>query len=99
MRDIRAINPALVAELFDGEREKFLIDLEAEINLSALDVFSLGRCLPFVCWLSSYFDSSICFTRLTMAGSISYKPFTIFSMPGPSIGSISSFAFSASARS
>jgi hypothetical protein len=47
VRDIRAINPALVAELFDGEREKFLIDLEAEINPSALDVFSLGRCLPF----------------------------------------------------
>jgi hypothetical protein len=46
----------------------------------------------------SYFDSSNCLTRFTMAGSISYKPFTIFSMPGPSIGSISSFAFSASAR-
>ena len=35
VRDIRAINPALVAELFDGERQQFLIDLEAEINLSA----------------------------------------------------------------
>ena len=34
-RDIRAINPALVAELFDGERQQFLIDLEAEVNLSA----------------------------------------------------------------
>ena len=44
------------------------------------------------------FDSSICFTRLTTAGSISYNPFTIFSMPAPSIGSISSLAFSASAR-
>jgi len=47
---------------------------------------------------ASYFDSSICFTRFTTAGSISYNPFTIFSMPGPSIGSISSFDFSASAR-
>ena len=45
VRDIRAINPALVAELFDGERQQFLIDLEAEVNLSALDVF-LGKCLP-----------------------------------------------------
>ena len=35
VRDIPAINPALVAELFDGERQQFLIDLEAEINLSA----------------------------------------------------------------
>ena len=45
VRDIRAINPALVAELFDGERQQFLIDFEAEVNLSALDVF-LGKCLP-----------------------------------------------------
>ena len=45
MRDIGAINAALVAELFDGKREHFLIDLEAEVNLSALDVF-LGKCLP-----------------------------------------------------
>jgi hypothetical protein len=36
VRDTRAINPALVAELFDGEREQFFIDLEAEVNLSAL---------------------------------------------------------------
>jgi len=35
VRDIPAINPALVAELFDGEWEQFLIDLEAEVNLSA----------------------------------------------------------------
>ena len=46
----------------------------------------------------SYFESSTCLTRFTMAGSISYKPFTIFSMPGPSTGSISSFALSASTR-
>jgi len=45
VRDIGAINPALVAELFDVKREHFLIDLEAEVNLSALDVF-LGKCLP-----------------------------------------------------
>ena len=32
VRDIRAINPALVAELFDGERQQLLIDLEAEVN-------------------------------------------------------------------
>jgi hypothetical protein len=25
----------MVAELFDGERQQFLIDLEAEVNLSA----------------------------------------------------------------
>src|SRR6266542_1756481 len=35
VRDIRAVNPALVAELFDGERQQFLIDLEAEVNPSA----------------------------------------------------------------
>ena len=35
MRNVGAINPALVAELFDGEWEQFLIDLEAEVNLSA----------------------------------------------------------------
>jgi hypothetical protein len=48
VRDIRAINPALVTELFDGEREQFLIDLEAEVNLSALDIFfrpMFARCL------------------------------------------------------
>jgi hypothetical protein len=47
MRDIQAINPALVAELFDGEREQFLINLEAEVNLSALDVF-FGQMLTLV---------------------------------------------------
>jgi hypothetical protein len=30
---------ALVAEPFDGELHRFLIDLEAEVNLCALDVF------------------------------------------------------------
>ena len=45
VRNIRAINPTLVAELFDGERQQFLIDLEAEVNLSALDVF-FGQILP-----------------------------------------------------
>src|SRR5207247_8168572 len=39
VRNIRAVNPALVAELFDGERQQFLVNLEAEVNLSALDVF------------------------------------------------------------
>jgi hypothetical protein len=36
---------ALLAQRFDGERQQFLIDLEdleAEVNLSALDVFSDG---------------------------------------------------------
>lgn len=49
VRDIRAVNSALVAELFDGERQQFLIDLEAEVNLSAPDVFfgpMLAYCLP-----------------------------------------------------
>jgi hypothetical protein len=54
--------------------------------------------LPIAWCLSPYFDSSICFTRFTTAGSISYTPLTIFSMPAPSIESISSLAFSASAR-
>jgi hypothetical protein len=38
VRDIRAVNPALIAELFDGERQQFLNDFEAEVNLAALDV-------------------------------------------------------------
>jgi hypothetical protein len=38
VRDIRAINPALVAELFDSEQQQFLIDLEAKVNLSAASV-------------------------------------------------------------
>ena len=59
-------------------------------------VVSIAK-MVIACGNSCYFASSICFTRLTTAGSISYKPFTIFSMPGPSIGSISSLAFSASA--
>jgi len=37
VRYIRTVNPTPVAELFDGKREKFLVDLEAEINLAALD--------------------------------------------------------------
>lgn len=48
-------------------------------------------------WNQIYFDSSNCLTRFTTAGSISYNPFTIFSIPAPSTGLISSFAFSASA--
>jgi hypothetical protein len=36
---IRAVTPAPFAELFDSEREQFLIHLEAELHLSALDVF------------------------------------------------------------
>ena len=47
----------------------------------------------------SYLTFSSCLTRFKIAASISYNPFTIFSMPGPSTGLISSFAFSASARS
>ena len=47
-------------------------------------------------WNQIYFDSSNCLTRFTTAGSISYNPFTIFSIPAPSTGLISSFAFSAS---
>jgi len=35
----------LVAELFDGERQQFLIDLEAEVNLPR-SMYSLGMCLP-----------------------------------------------------
>jgi len=40
VRDIRAIDP----ELFRGKREQFLIDLEAKVNLSTLDMTLL--CLP-----------------------------------------------------
>ena len=47
MRDIGAINAALVAELFDGKREHFLIDLEAEVNLPPLNVF-FGQMLALV---------------------------------------------------
>ena len=72
---------------------------EAETRGREGEALCLGHGASIASWRSSYFDSSICFTRLTTAGSISYNPFTIFSMPGPSIGSISSFAFSASARS
>src|SRR6185295_18738206 len=39
VRDIRTVDPAFIAELFDGEGQQFLIDLEAEVNLPALDVF------------------------------------------------------------
>ena len=68
------------------------------VNIRRTEIIG-ARLLPTACCLSSYFASSICFTRLTTAGSMSYNPFTIFSIPGPSIGSISSLAFSASARS
>ena len=47
VRDIRAVDPALIAELFNGKRHQFLIDLEAEVNLPALDVF-LGPMLTGV---------------------------------------------------
>jgi len=47
VRDIGAINAALVAELFDGKREHFLIDLEAEVNLPPLNVF-FGQMLTLV---------------------------------------------------
>ena len=47
VRNVGAVNPALVAELFDCERQQFFIHLEAEINLAALDVF-LGQTLPGV---------------------------------------------------
>ena len=43
VRDIGAVNPALVAELFDGERQQFLIDVEAEVD-SAAPNLSLGTC-------------------------------------------------------
>jgi hypothetical protein len=50
VRDIRAVNPALVAELFDREREQFLVDLETEVDLPAFDVF-FGQMLALPdCW-------------------------------------------------
>jgi hypothetical protein len=39
MREHRERFGRAVAELFDGERQRFLIDLEAKVNLSALDLF------------------------------------------------------------
>lgn len=47
MRDIRAMNPAPVADLFDGKREQCFIDLEGEINLLALDEL-FGQMLTLV---------------------------------------------------
>jgi hypothetical protein len=45
VRDIRSIKPALIAELFDGERQQFLIDLEAEvICLRAAGEMPCGIC-------------------------------------------------------
>ena len=32
VRDIRAINPARVADLFDSDRQQFFIDLAAVVN-------------------------------------------------------------------
>ena len=39
VRNIRTIKPALVAKFLDRKRQQFLINLEAKINLSALDIF------------------------------------------------------------
>ena len=39
VRNVGTVNPSLIAELFDGERQQFFVHLEAEINLSTLDVF------------------------------------------------------------
>jgi hypothetical protein len=39
VRDVRAVHPALVAELFDGEGQEFFVNLEAKVNLATLDLF------------------------------------------------------------
>jgi hypothetical protein len=39
VRDVGAVHPALVAELFDGEGQEFFINLEPKVNLASLDVF------------------------------------------------------------
>lgn len=47
MRNIRTIKPALVAKFLQCKRQPLLIDFEAKVNLSPLDVF-LGQMLRFI---------------------------------------------------
>ena len=39
VRDVGAVHPALIAELFDGEGQELFVNLKAKVNLAALDVF------------------------------------------------------------
>src|SRR5262249_22677171 len=39
VRNIRAVEPALVAKLLDRKRQQFLVNLEAKVNLPTFDVF------------------------------------------------------------
>jgi hypothetical protein len=39
LMNLHDTNFSAVAELFDGERQRFFIDLEAKVNLSAFDLF------------------------------------------------------------